>query len=95
MYPVNTEYTSGADAWTWDARLKAAEACRKKAGMPFALGLSNAGRLRRFLRRIVRFVPRGTDRCEGQHYCALRPLAAGPGIRAATGKIPAAQHAEL
>ena len=42
MYPVNTEYTSGADAWTWDAHLKAAEACQK-AGMPFALGLSNAG----------------------------------------------------
>jgi ABC-type glycerol-3-phosphate transport system substrate-binding protein len=42
MYPVNNEYTSGADAWTWDAHLKAAEACQK-AGMPFALGLSNAG----------------------------------------------------
>ena len=42
MYPVNGEYTPGADAWTWDAHLKAAEACQK-AGMPFALGLSNAG----------------------------------------------------
>jgi hypothetical protein len=42
MYPVNNEYTSGADAWTWDAHLKAAEACQN-AGMPFALGLSNAG----------------------------------------------------
>jgi ABC-type glycerol-3-phosphate transport system substrate-binding protein len=42
MYPVNNEYTPGADAWTWDAHLKAAEACQK-AGMPFALGLSNAG----------------------------------------------------
>jgi len=42
MYPVNNEYTSGADAWTWDAHLKAADACQK-AGMPFALGLSNAG----------------------------------------------------
>ena len=39
MYPVNDEYTPGADAWTWDAHLKAAEACQK-AGMPFALGLS-------------------------------------------------------
>jgi ABC-type glycerol-3-phosphate transport system substrate-binding protein len=42
MYPVSSEYTPGADAWTWDAHLKAAEACQK-AGMPFALGLSNAG----------------------------------------------------
>jgi ABC-type glycerol-3-phosphate transport system substrate-binding protein len=42
MYPVNTEYTSGAEAWTWDAHLKAAEACHN-AHMPFALGLSNAG----------------------------------------------------
>ena len=42
MYPVSNEYTSGADAWTWDAHLKAADACQK-AGMPFALGLSNAG----------------------------------------------------
>lgn len=41
-YPVNDEYTAGADAWTWDALLKAAEACQK-AGKPFALGLSNAG----------------------------------------------------
>ena len=42
MYPVNGEYTPFADAWTWDAHLTAAEACHK-AGMPFALGLSNAG----------------------------------------------------
>ena len=31
MYPVNSEYTPGADAWTWDAHLKAAEACQKAA----------------------------------------------------------------
>jgi len=42
MYPVNTEYTPGADAWTWEAHLKAAEACYK-AGMSFALGLSDCG----------------------------------------------------
>ena len=42
MYPVGTEYTPGAEAWTWDAHLRAAEACHK-AAMPFALGLSNAG----------------------------------------------------
>jgi len=41
-YPVNNEYTAGADAWTWDACLKAAEAC-SKVSKPFALGLSNAG----------------------------------------------------
>ncbi len=41
-YPVSNEYTPGADAWTWDALLTAAEACAK-AGMPFALGLSNSG----------------------------------------------------
>jgi ABC-type glycerol-3-phosphate transport system substrate-binding protein len=42
MYPVNTDYTAGADAWTWDAHLQAASACFK-AGMPFALGLSDCG----------------------------------------------------
>ena len=41
-YPMNNDYTPGADAWTWDAHLVAAEACHK-AGFPFALGLSNAG----------------------------------------------------
>jgi hypothetical protein len=41
-YPASAEYTQAADAWTWDAHLKAAEACAK-AGMPFAEGLSNAG----------------------------------------------------
>lgn len=41
-YPVSGEYTQGADAWTWDLHLRAAEACAK-AGKPFALGLSNAG----------------------------------------------------
>jgi ABC-type glycerol-3-phosphate transport system substrate-binding protein len=41
-YPVSDEYTPGADAWTWDMHLKAAEACAK-VGKPFALGLSNAG----------------------------------------------------
>ena len=38
MYPAKAEYTSGQDAWTWDAHLKAAEACFK-AGMPFGIGL--------------------------------------------------------
>jgi ABC-type glycerol-3-phosphate transport system substrate-binding protein len=42
MYPVSNEYTQAADAWTWDAHLKAAEAC-SKAGLPFALGLSDCG----------------------------------------------------
>ncbi|MEJ0017053.1 MAG: extracellular solute-binding protein [Acetobacteraceae bacterium] len=41
-YPVSTEYTPAADAWTWDALLAAAEA-GARVGMPFALGLSNAG----------------------------------------------------
>jgi ABC-type glycerol-3-phosphate transport system substrate-binding protein len=41
-YPVSNDYTPGADAWTWDMHLKAAEACAK-VGKPFALGLSNAG----------------------------------------------------
>ncbi len=41
-YPVSSDYTPAADAWTWDAHLAAAEACAK-AGMPFALGLSNCG----------------------------------------------------
>ena len=41
-YPVSNDYTSSAEAWTWDKHLKAAEACAK-VGKPFALGLSNAG----------------------------------------------------
>ena len=66
MYPVNNEYTSGADAWTWDAHLKAADACQK-AGMPFALGLSNAGDCVDFCGALFASVRRGTDRCEGQN----------------------------
>jgi ABC-type glycerol-3-phosphate transport system substrate-binding protein len=38
MYPVRDEYTPGADAWDYDAFLKAAEAC-SKAGYPFGIGL--------------------------------------------------------
>ena len=38
MYPAEPRQTKEADAWTWDAHLKAAEACHK-AGMPFAIGL--------------------------------------------------------
>jgi ABC-type glycerol-3-phosphate transport system substrate-binding protein len=42
MYPVSDDHTPAAEAWTWDAHLKAAEACHK-AGLPFALGLSDCG----------------------------------------------------
>jgi len=38
MYPVKAEYTPEMDTWTWEAHLKAAEACHK-AGMPFGIGL--------------------------------------------------------
>jgi ABC-type glycerol-3-phosphate transport system substrate-binding protein len=38
MYPAEPRQTPEADAWTWDAHLKAAEACHK-AGMPFGIGL--------------------------------------------------------
>jgi len=38
MYPARPEYTAEQDNWTWDAHLKAAEACAK-AGMPFGIGL--------------------------------------------------------
>jgi ABC-type glycerol-3-phosphate transport system substrate-binding protein len=38
MYPVRNEYTPGADAWDYDAFLKAAEQCAK-AGFPFGIGL--------------------------------------------------------
>ncbi|MBS0640716.1 MAG: extracellular solute-binding protein [Acetobacteraceae bacterium] len=38
MYPAKSEHTKASDDWTWDAHLKAAEAC-KKAGKPFAIGL--------------------------------------------------------
>lgn len=38
MYPAQDVATDAAKNWTWDAHLKAAEAC-SKAGMPFAIGL--------------------------------------------------------
>ena len=38
MYPATDEHTAAADGWTFDAHLKAAEACQK-AGMPFAIGM--------------------------------------------------------
>jgi ABC-type glycerol-3-phosphate transport system substrate-binding protein len=38
MYPAQDVRTDAARDWTWDAHLKAAEAC-KNAGMPFAIGL--------------------------------------------------------
>jgi len=38
MYPMRPEQTKQADEWTYDAHLKAAEACHK-AGMTFAIGL--------------------------------------------------------
>jgi ABC-type glycerol-3-phosphate transport system substrate-binding protein len=37
MYPVKNEYTPGADAWDYDAFLKAAEACAKN-GHAFGIG---------------------------------------------------------
>jgi hypothetical protein len=39
MYPATPVHTPASDTWTYDALLKAAEACHK-AGFPFALGLS-------------------------------------------------------
>lgn len=39
MFPAGTDNQPGVESWTWDAFLKAAEACNK-AGKPFALGLS-------------------------------------------------------
>ena len=39
MFPAGTDKQPGVESWTWDAFLKAAEACAK-AGKPFALGLS-------------------------------------------------------
>ncbi|MBN9559707.1 MAG: extracellular solute-binding protein [Alphaproteobacteria bacterium] len=38
MYPARDVRTDAAKDWTWEAHLKAAEACQK-AGMPFAIGL--------------------------------------------------------
>ena len=38
MYPAKDVRTDAAKNWTWDAHLKAAEACAK-AGMPFGIGL--------------------------------------------------------
>jgi len=40
MYPARPEKTALADGWTWDAFLKAAEACQK-GGMPFAMGVGS------------------------------------------------------
>jgi len=38
MYPAKDEHTALADQWTYDAHVKAAEACHK-AGKPFGIGL--------------------------------------------------------
>ncbi len=38
MYPAKPGHTAESDNWTWDAHLKAAEACAK-AEMPFGIGL--------------------------------------------------------
>jgi ABC-type glycerol-3-phosphate transport system substrate-binding protein len=38
MYPAKDVHTAAADAWTYDAHLKAAEACFK-GGKPFGMGL--------------------------------------------------------
>ena len=38
MYPADAAPTAAADNWTWDAFLKAAEACHK-GGKPFGIGL--------------------------------------------------------
>jgi len=38
MYPAAEVSTPESQGWTWDAHLRAAEAC-SKAGMPFAIGL--------------------------------------------------------
>ena len=38
MYPAKDEHPAAQDDWTWDAHLKAAEACAK-ADMPFGIGL--------------------------------------------------------
>ena len=38
IFPTEPKLTEQAKAWTWDAHLKAAEACQK-AGIPFAIGL--------------------------------------------------------
>ena len=38
MFPAEPRLTKEAAGWTWDAHLKAAEACHK-AGMPFGIGL--------------------------------------------------------
>jgi ABC-type glycerol-3-phosphate transport system substrate-binding protein len=38
MYPVNAERTAAAEAWTYEAHLKAAQACQK-AGYTFGIGL--------------------------------------------------------
>ncbi len=38
MFPVRPDHTAGAAAWTFDAHMKAAEACQK-AGFTFGIGL--------------------------------------------------------
>jgi len=42
MYPAKAEYIPAMDDWTWEAHLRAAEACHK-AGMTFAIGLGTTG----------------------------------------------------
>ena len=88
MYPVDSEYTQGADAWTWDAHLKAAEACHT-AGMPFALGLSDCGDAVDFHGML--FAAFGAELVDAKGNITLHTPrdSAGDGVRPATGEIPA------
>ena len=42
MFPANSGPAPGVETWTWEAFLKAAEACNKD-GKPFAIGLGTTG----------------------------------------------------
>ncbi len=42
MYPARDEHTALSDGWTYDAMLKAAEACHK-VGKPFGIGIGMTG----------------------------------------------------
>ena len=87
MYPAGAP--PKADGWTFDAFLKAAEACHK-AGFPFGIGLGTTTDSVDSAGAIFDGVRRRAGRRQGQHHRQVRPGAPGARLlRPARSLLPA------
>ena len=93
MYPADGSAGKG-DEWTYDAFLKAAEACHK-AGMPFGIGLGQTTDSEDFAGALFGGVRGGAGDGEGGHQPQERRGAPGVGIRAEAGEVLAARRRQL